>query len=388
MSTHLSREQLNTLLEHRASHCVSLFIPTARSGVAVEQAPIVLKNLLGDVERDLRLRGLKPYESDALLQPARELLADSLFWQHQEEGLALFIDGSGMELYPVPLELKPLAVVADWFELMPLLPLMAMGDHFLVLAFSRASVRLFEATHLGIREVEVPDMPSNQAQALSHDDREDSLQFHSGSSATGPAGQRPAVYHGQGSGIDTDKIDLLRFCRRVDRALCRHLADEQAPMVLAAVGYVQSIYREANHYRHLVSRGIESNPESLRSDDLHARAWDIVEPYFREAEREAKARLGELRKSDRVIEAVERIVPAAHWGRIDTLFIELDQHVWGRFDANANKVQVHRGDEPEPGDLDLLDFAVRRTLAKGGTVFALDRDRMPGKAPAAAICRY
>jgi hypothetical protein len=388
MSTHLSREQINVLLEHRSAHCVSLFVPTARSGEAVEQAPIILKNLLAEAERDLRQRGLRAFEADALLQPARSLLGDSLFWQHQEEGLALFIDASGMELYPVPLELKPLAVVAEWFELMPLLPLMAMGDHFFVLALSRSSVRLFEATHNSIHAVEVPDMPSSQNEALAHDDREESLQFHTGSSSFGPGGQRPAIYHGQGTGIDTDKLDLLRFCQRVDRALSRHLADEQAPLILAAVGYVQPIYREANHYRHLVSRGIEGNPEALDIEQLHARALKLVEPFFREAEREAKARLGELRRSDRVIEAVERIVPAAHWGRIDTLFVELDQHVWGRFDAEANQVQVHRGKEPEPGDFDLLDFAVRRTLAKGGTVFALDRERMPGKAPAAAICRY
>ncbi|MCK7593470.1 hypothetical protein [Pseudomarimonas salicorniae] len=386
MPSHLSGEELQELLDHRSPRCVSLFLPTARSGEGVRQAPIHLKNLLAEADRHLQARGLKPHESEAALAPAVALIDDAPFWEHQREGLALFLNAEGLRSYSLPISFEPLAVVADAFEILPLLPLLALGDRFYILALSRNQVRLLEATHDSVVELEVPDMPRSQAEALAHDDREQSLQFHTGASGNG--GARPAIFHGQGGSDDTEKLDLYRFFQQVDRALSRFLANEQAPMVLASVNYQQALYREANHYARLIEPGIDGNPDSLANETLRDRALPLVEPVFREAEREAKDRLAALADSKRAIDSIEKLVPAAYWGRVDTLFVERDQHVWGQFDPTANKVYLSDPDEVAPGDYDLLDLAVRRTLAKGGTVFALSGEHMPAGSPAAAIGRY
>lgn len=388
MQSHLSGDELQQLLEHRSRHCVSLFLPTARSGDEVRQAPIQLKNLLTEADKHLQAKGLNAGQSAELLTPARDLIDDSAFWNHQREGLALFIKADGMRSFSLPLSFEPIAVVSEWFEILPLLPLLALGDRFYILALSGNQTRFLEATRHSVAEVEVADLPRSQAEALQHDDREESLQFHTGSSDRGAAGGRSAVFHGQGSGRDTEKLDLFRYFQRVDRALSRFLADEQAPMVLASVNYEQAIYREANHYSKLLEHGIDGNPEAMSNEELRDHAWSLVEPSFREAEREAKARLAALADSKRAIDSVEQVVPAAYWGRVDTLFVERDCHVWGQFDPTANKVYLCEQQRPEPGDYDLLDLAVRRTLAKGGTVFALGSDRMPLQVSAAAIARY
>lgn len=388
MRSQLSGAELQQLLEHRAQHCVSLFLPTGRSGNEVQQAPIHLKNLLGDADRQLRERGLDSQPSKQLLAPARELIDDMQFWNRQHEGLALFLDADAMQAYSLPLSFSPMAVVGEWFEILPLLPMLALGDRFYILALSGNQVRLLEATRHCVVEVEVPGMPRSQAEALAHDDREASLQFHTGTSAGGDAAGRPAIFHGQGSGIDTGKLDRFRFFQRIDRALSRFLAEQQAPLVLASVNYEQALYREANHYPNLLEGGIDGNPEQLSAEELRSRAWSLVEPSFREAEREAKARHAALGDSKRALVEIEQVVPAAYWGRVDTLFVERDRHVWGKFDPTANTVSVGNDDQPAPDECDLLDLAVRRTLAKGGTVFALSAGRMPVSAPTAAIGRY
>ena len=388
MEHHLSSEALQALIEHRSPRCVSIFLPTSPSGEAARQAPIRLKNLLAEAESHLRGHGLKQDEAQRLLQPARALLDDAPFWNHQREGLALFINADGMRSYSLPIAFTPLTVVGESFEILPLLPHLALGDRFYVLALSGNQTRLLEATRYSVIEVEVPDLPSSQAKALAHDDREESLQFHTGASGNGAGGGRPAIFHGQGSGTDTEKLDLFRYFQRIDRALSRFLGNQQAPLVLASVNYQQALYREANHYPNLLEGGIDGNPESLSAEDLRDRAWPLVEPSFREAEREAKSRLAALSDSKRAIGTIEQLVPAAYWGRVDTLFVQRDQHVWGQFDPTANKVHLSKQESVEPGDYDLLDLAVRRTLAKGGTVFALSSDRMPAAVPAAAIGRY
>ena len=388
MKSHLSGEELQNLLEHRSPRCVSLFLPTAQSGDDVRQSPIQLKNLLAEAERHLQRKGMKAHEASELLQPARALLDDSQFWTHQREGLALFINAEGMRTFSLPLTFEPLAMVGESFEILPLLPLLALGDRFYILALSGNQTRFLEATRDCVVERDVPDLPRSQAEALVYDDREASLQFHTGASGHGESAGRPAIFHGQGGGNDTGKLDTFRYFQRIDRALSRFLVSEQVPMVLASVNHLQALYREANHYPHLLDRGVDGNPEALSAEELRDKAWNLVEPSFREAEREAKARLAALSDSSRAMNAIEQIVPAAYWGRVDTLFVQRDRHVWGQFDASANKVYLSEQEEFVPGNCDLIDLAVRRTLAKGGTVFALSGERMPAAVPAAAIGRY
>ena len=83
-----------------------------------------------------------------------------------------------------------------------------------------------------------------------------------------------------------------------------------------------------------------------------------------------------------VIEAV----PAAAYSRIDTLFVDLSQQRWGRFDPDAGEVVVHA--TPEDGDEDLLDLAAVETYLNGGAVYAVTPDKMPVESAVAAILRY
>lgn len=59
---------------------------------------------------------------------------------------------------------------------------------------------------------------------------------------------------------------------------------------------------------------------------------------------------------------------------------------WGRFDPGIRTVTVR--ETPRPGDTDLLEFAVARTLLTDGTVFVTDEEQVPEGATAAAILRY
>jgi hypothetical protein len=83
---------------------------------------------------------------------------------------------------------------------------------------------------------------------------------------------------------------------------------------------------------------------------------------------------------------VNRIVPAAYYGQVDTLFVAAERQQWGRFDADANTVTLHT--EQQPGDEDLLDLAAMHTLLHRGTVIATDTDKVPDHADLAAILRW
>jgi hypothetical protein len=83
---------------------------------------------------------------------------------------------------------------------------------------------------------------------------------------------------------------------------------------------------------------------------------------------------------------LETVVPAAYYGRIDTLFVPLWHQVWGSVDPSTKSVEVQ--EEPGPDNQDLLDLAAAQTLLNDGTVFPVEIEAMPGSGVVAAIFRY
>jgi len=77
----ISREEFRELLNYSGDHCVSIFLPTHRSGVAVneKQDAILFKNALQAVSANLQDKGVAGEIIEALLKPAFELYKNEVF---------------------------------------------------------------------------------------------------------------------------------------------------------------------------------------------------------------------------------------------------------------------------------------------------------------------
>lgn len=381
----LSRGELESLMQPREGHCVSIFAPMVKAGPETQQNPIRFKNLIRRAVEALEERGLSTKEAESLLAPASALLDDTPFWQHQSTGLAVFVADGFFRYYRLPLEVRELAVVEDRFHLKPLLPLLSGDGRFFVLALSQKHVRLLEGTRHNVREVDLGDLPTSLDDALGYEVEETHIQYHTGT-RTAQASSSP-VYHGQGGGEDDAKAEIQKFFNLLDQGVASLLADKQAPMVLAGVEFLFPLYRQASSHPHLVEGGVPGNPAELSNEALHERAWPVVEPLFTRAQEEADARFRELLGTGHASGQLEEVVTAAHDGRVETLFVALGTRRWGSFDPSSRTVEPaeHNG----PGTEDLVDLAATQTLLKGGTVFAVPPERVPeGGAEVAAVYRY
>jgi hypothetical protein len=339
----MTKEDLRALMQRPRGLCVSIYMPTQRTGREVQQDPIRLKNLLARAEEHLLAAGLRSPRARELLRPARLLLADGVFWQHQSDGLAVLLSQEGLRCHCLPCAFDELVVVAERFHIKPLLLVLSSDRRFYVLALSQDEVRLLQGTRRGVSEVDLKGVPGGLAGALRWDDPERQLQFHTSTCAPAGGGKRPAAFHGHGVGADDAKENVLRYFHRVDQALCDLLQDEGAPMVLAGVDYLLPIYREASRYPHLLREGIEGSPECLGTRELHERAWAIVHPLVLATQKEAAARYRQLAGtgSEQACSDLRRAVSAAYQGRVDTLFVALGLQRWGCLDPDTNLIQLH-----------------------------------------------
>lgn len=380
------RHEFNELLEHETAPCLSIYFPTERTGRDFEQNPIRLRNLLRDAEAKLIESGVRSSDAREMLREPAQLAGDMQFWRNRSDGMAIFLSPQFHRHYRLPMKFDETVRLGPQFFLKPLLPMLHSGGVFYVLALNIKKVRLFRGTQLELDEIELEGVADNMADALLHEDLQTHLTHRSwGTRASntrrakqslGASGGGGVVFHGQGSDEDAQKYDMAEYFKMIDTVITRKLAAEQAPLVLACVEYEAALYRDHNHYRNLLDKAVLGSVDDWNLNDLHRRAWEIVEPYFHSRAEEELNKFNKL-PADRISTDLKAIAEAAEIGRVEALFLP---HLSNN--GNGGQRAASAMDE-------MLDHTAAKVLRTGGDVFALSPDAMPQNAEqAAAVFRY
>lgn len=384
-ATVITRDDIQDLLQNPGRPCVSIYMPAFRAGAETQQNPIRLKNLLRRVQGRLEEDGMRPADAAELLTPVRELVDDQAFWQTQDQGVAIFCAPGRFRTHRLPTWVDELAVVENRFHLKPLFTVLANGAHFYVLALSLKNVRLIAATRYTAEELELPGVPHSLTEALGDLTRR-STQFQVGTSAKTVA--RGPIFPGHGTAEDDLKAEILQFFNLTDKALLRHM-DRDVPVVLAGVEYLLPRYKETTEHPRVLDEGLRGNPDGLSPAELRDAAWEIVEPVLTADRRRAAERYRELLGKGRASSRYEEVLPAAHDGRVETLFVARSVRLWGTYDVHRREVRL-QGEQNRQGhgSEDLLDLAAVQTFLNGGQVYAVPQQEVPDGQAMAAVFRY
>lgn len=369
-----------------ADPCVSIYLHTHRVTQAVKEDPIRLRNLLNATRDQLRERGLNHPQAEAFLQPATDLLDDRYFWQHQSDGLAVFLADDQAHILRLPFSFPEASVVDRRFHTTPLLPLVAADDHFYVLALSQNQVVLWQGDRTGIEPMELPaETPTSLEETLPEEGAGRQLQSRSMPSRAPRGGRGPAIFYGHGGEVN-EKATLERFFRRVDTGVSDLLGDDEGPIVLAGVDYLLPLYASVSNLRTIAAESMVGNPETLQERELHRRAWEIVAPLLAAPRLavldEYHMQLGKGLASNNLLE----IVPAIFAGRVKSAVVALDTHAWGRYDPATNQVRLD--EEQTDENADLIELAAEQIILHGGRIFAMRENEMPDGAQVAAVYRF
>ena len=381
--TELSRSDFQ-ILAGENSTCVSIYMPAEKAGAETRKNPIRFKNLLREAEDKIEHQSESTPELSDSIESAKAYIENYDFWQHQDYGLAFFINRDGVKYYRLPYSFEESIQVSNGFYLKPLLPVLTNDSKFYLLALSQNEVRFFLGSHYAINEIKLPeDVPPSLAEALKYDDPEKQQQFHSGD---GGGGGATTIYHGQGVGTTDNKDEIKRFFHQINNALVAAFQQETTPLILAGVEFLLPIYQEVNSYNNLLEEGITGNPENVSAEDLHSSAWAIIEPHLTAARQSAMDKYHSLSSTGEATSKLESIVAGAANGQVDTLFVADDAQCYGSFDRQTNKVEIDP--EATEDNIDLIDFAVTQTYLQSGNVYIVEPSQIPETAKAIAILRY
>src|SRR5699024_3741297 len=169
--------------------------------------------------------------------------------------------------------------------------------------------------------------------------------------------------------------------------ICQIEGKEKLPLVLAGVGYLIPVYKEISKYPYIVDEFIKGNPDTLSEQDLKNMSWEIIKPIFTRDQKiaEEKFKQYEGQKNKLFSTKLNKILPAAYSGQIESLFVADGMEKWGVYNHDTNKIKV---DKKDVGNEDLLEYASVLTLSRGGKVFAVNQNDVPGGEDLAAVFRY
>lgn len=352
--------------------CISIYLPTATTGRSTMEGRIILKKQLKRTEATLKEMGCRWDEIANLLIRSIALTENPDFWEHQSEGLAIFISDDIYYMYKLPITVPEMDVVGETFHVTPLLQLLNRDDHFYVLTLSENEVRLFEATEFSMAEVTVEGLPASMAEAMWPDDQERQQQWHGSNSQI--SGDQAVFTSGSGnqSKMQRNKTDYRKYFSIVNTALSSTFKRLPAPLVLAGVSYLLPIYRSENTCAKILAGEVQGNQERTDQVDLHKAAWAIAKLSLNHTDQDTKDAFEYALSKGTASYTPTEISKAAKAGRVSKLFVSTD------FESLF-------GNDPE---ISKVNQAAISTLIKGGEVYALAPQDMPLELNMAAMFRY
>ena len=382
----ISIEEFQHLLEQPDGVSISIYMPTETSGKETQQNTIRFKNLVRRADQTIVGQGLmRAREARELLRPVQELIDDVPFWQHQREGLAVFVSPKLFRRYRVPIRFRELVEVENRFHLKPLLRLLSCDGEFGILSLSRKNVRLFQSTRFRIDEIDLGDTPTSVIDVMGTGPGERGLQWRS--AASSGRGEHSALFHGHGRDDEDLTPELRKMLAAVDRSVCGRLRPPSIPLLLVGPEDLLSIYRGLSDYPGLHADELKLNASEMKNDELRERAWSVVGPHFQREQERIAERFRQLSGTGMASSSLNEIVPATHDGRVEALFVARGQYRWGLYDPDTREVAVQG--QPGNGAQDLLDLAAVQTLRHQGKVYVVESESVPNDgAPIAAVYRY
>ena len=377
------RTDLDRLIGHDEGPCVSLFLPTHNSGPNVQQDVIRLKNLHSIAEHKLSSHWMNSLQTRDLLEPVAAIPKNTKFWRQRDRGLAVYVAPGFFAAYRVPVAVDESVHVFHRFRIRQLLPLLLGHKEFYLLALSQNGAKLYRGDERSLVGLEVKDLPAGMKQALNYDGADRGAQTHTALRGAA-AGKQGAVFHGQGGRPETNKDDLLAYCREVNRAVSQRLRRSRQPLLLASVDYLSSIYCHANSYTHLVVENLSGNPDHVDRRQLHQQALQMVAPLLEAESYRAAARFENNRETSKAVDDIREVVRSACQGRVDELWYDPRATVFGMYHLKTDEVEISSNKE----DDDLIDLALHETLRHQGNVHSLRECDLSTNAPIAALVRY
>lgn len=344
----LLMQDLKTITEASSAPLVSIYISKENGTLGMKELREKWEISISRVEHFL-LRDYSRTFIDSFLEPLRkDNCLESL--KDVDRGFIVFYSVLEKGYLKVQTDINDLVVVADSFHIKPLLRIRNTARGFFLITMSSNAINLLVETNGHLYRLE--------------------------------------TYKKEMLTINSNKVikpEPKDFIIQTAMELNKMIAPYKLPIILAGVKDLIGHMRKFLDHSMLLEESIVGNVEHLKTNDLRARCFELLEPYYSKKEIEVVKQLDFAIKMNRAITYIEDIAVSAVHGKIKKLFVVENRQVWGRINKSNGEIFVSPK-QLNSHDDDILDDICQIVLSRGGEVVVLkDSSKVKGYIAAAII---
>lgn len=357
----MERKTIVELSRYQNPLCVSLIARTHRRPPENQQDPLVVKNLVSELQTRL-LAEHSARNIDPVMSRIQDMVS-KIDWAHTQDGICLFASNEFAMAQSVPYPVRSRVVIDETFATRDLLFTLNRSPHYRVLVLSEKPTRLFEAFRDELVEVENTLFPVS----------------HEGLGAAEVLPRDPGVNF---SAYRNEKH--RQFFREIDRRLSEVEGGQSLPLVVLGMDRYVAFFRETSqHMRNIVGTR-EGAYDWQTSSEISKVAWPLMQSYLESKSLEALATLDAAVSRNRYASAIDKVWRFAKEGRVDSLIVEENFHFSGGEDDQG--FLVSEGGRRWMDDA--VDELVEAVIQRGGRVVFVPDQTLAHHQHIAATLRY
>ena len=322
--------------------CLTIYLPTHRAGQETHNGHdrLAFKDALREARKRLASETeLSEQKRDDLLARVEAVADGADFWRHQSDSLAVFAAGDEVATFKLPVPLERAAVhVGNRFTLTTAARMLAPGARWYVFAVTQNDNRFYECTRHSVTPIYIRDkVPANLEEVLEIYEGGEQLQHHS----TSVPGAGPGtVFQGQGSNEDRQDEWLEIYFRRIGNGVTELIAGQEEPLVIACDPQHVKGIKSFIDYPHIVEASVRTHPSTLDPVAVQRDSWQIVQPMFDKAFDELQEKFATASGGGNLVNGLSDVVPAAVGGRVAALYVaEGARPRFGHYEADTHSVR-------------------------------------------------
>lgn len=352
------RSMLQPLIDSADGVHLTIYLAREREGKSLEEE---LRETIDALSFDLDAL-MSPEKRDRFLHPLRALLEDGRFLEGLRGNLGLFRSASLFRMISIPIEVKPIAVIASTFHVKPLLRWMQVDLDFLLLSIEEEGAALYQGSQTDFQ-------------------CRDRLLFQTNVATKSPRGARPRSgpfkLPPRAPSL-SDKVDSL-----LDWTMQRTHGPTPPLYVTGDPALCEGLLKQLNApYANRLARHIPAHGRKLPNICLEIRAL-----LRQQARLTLEQALIEFRSAEEINlgdRNIFQIAKAAIEGRVKKLIVADGVHIFGRIHPVTGNLTINR-DNAHHRDDDILDDLAQTVLHQGGEVVVASKAQIPKGRPALAI---
>lgn len=324
---------------------------------------LVLKNLLARADKEL-----KEHTTASLSDRLRDLIDDSYFWAHTNEGLAVFVGKDDIKIYEMYESPKTLYTIDDHFYLLPLLENRRYIDKPVLIDLARDKFRVFKYLSKRVEEYDLPEDVHKNFKDL-YDDLDNDSSLGITTKASGDA-----FFYGQNTSAEGREKDRERFFRYINDALLKEFGKEK-PIIIIGLNENINTFKNLNKNLNIVK--MVSKPfNDLTEEDLINTVDRYVEAEIVEREKVLIRSYQANKNKNLASNNIKDIEKASREGRINMLIVN---------DLINEKLESQYFNRD---DFHLINTAIVETLKAGGDVVTSKNEDLMEEDMVRAILRF